>query len=71
MIAHLTENEIEALAELAKANPERMRLVHGVEGLVTCDGYAVELYDKDGRWTGVIHPKAYIDMILELEKSID
>jgi hypothetical protein len=58
---HLTEAEIAALTELALANPDMIHFVSGVDGLVTCDGYAIEF--ENGR-TGVLHPKTVIDILL-------
>lgn len=63
-MTHLTQSELELLRELAKANP-RVKLVDGVTGACTCDGYAIEMFDEKGEFTGVIHPKSVIDMLLK------
>ena len=64
---HLTPPEIKALVQYAKDNPDRIRFVSGVSGLVTCDGYAVELINEKGQMSGVMHPKCAIDLLLESE----
>jgi hypothetical protein len=52
----LSPDNLRRIKELLKSRPQ-CRLVSGVEGLVTCDGYAIEFGD------GVIHPLAFLDII--------
>jgi hypothetical protein len=58
---HLTDSELTQLRQICRANPQ-LKLVSGVTGIVTCDGYAVEIFHKDGSYYGVIHPKSVLDM---------
>jgi hypothetical protein len=55
--ANLTPDNLRRIKRLLKSRPQ-CRLVYGVEGLVTCDGYAIEFGDG-----GVIHPLAFLDII--------
>ena len=61
----LSELEIEMLTIFAADNPKLFRFVGGVEGLCTCSGYAMEMLDEDGNFKGVMHPKAFIDLLFE------
>jgi hypothetical protein len=56
MKTKLTPAKLRRIKELLKSRPN-CRLVSGVDGLVTCDGYAIEFGD------GVIHPLAFLDII--------
>jgi hypothetical protein len=58
MKKRLTEAKLRRIKKLLVDRPH-CRLVSGVEGLVTCDGYAIEFSD------GVIHPLAFLDIVDE------
>jgi hypothetical protein len=64
---HLTDSELTQLRQICLDNPQ-LKLVSGVTGIVTCDGYAVEISHKDGTYYGVIHPKSVLDMFSRDEK---
>jgi hypothetical protein len=57
MTPKITPANLRRIKELLKLRPQ-CRLVSGVEGLVTCDGYAIEFAGG-----GVIHPLAFLDII--------
>lgn len=52
----LTPAKLRRIKHLLKTRPH-CRLVSGVEGSVTCGGYAIEL------GSGVIHPLAFLDIV--------
>ena len=52
----LTPAKLRRIKHLLKTRPH-CRLVSGVEGSVTCGGYAIELGN------GVIHPLAFLDIV--------
>ena len=52
----LTPAKLRRIKHFLKTRPH-CRLVSGVEGSVTCGGYAIELGN------GVIHPLAFLDIV--------
>ena len=59
----LTKAKLRKIRAFLKDCPNAC-LVYGVQGIVTCDGYAIEFDDGKGR-AGVIHPLAYLDLMEE------
>ena len=62
MKKRLTEAKLRRIKKLLVDRPH-CRLVSGVTGLVTCDGYAIEFGG------GVIHPLAFLDIVDEKENE--
>ena len=54
---HITPKQLVRIKELIATTCPGARLVEGVIGIVTCDGYAIEFA------SGVIHPLAFLDMM--------
>ena len=61
----LTKAKLRKIRAFLKDCPNAC-LVYGVQGIVTCDGYAIEFNDGNGR-AGVIHPLAYLDLMEEVD----
>ena len=55
-LKRLTPEKLRLIKKFLLDRPH-CRLVSGVSGLVTCDGYAIEFGD------GVIHPLAFLDIV--------
>jgi hypothetical protein len=66
-LKRLTPAKLRRIKKLLVDRPH-CRLVSGVSGLVTCDGYAIEFNDGNGR-AGVIHPLAYLDLMEEVDNE--
>ena len=64
-MTHMTPEQLVRIKELIATECPGARLVEGVTGIVTCDGYAIE-FDN-----GVIHPLAFLDMMDEENEPID
>ena len=63
----LTKAKLRKIRAFLKDCPNAC-LVYGVQGIVTCDGYAIEFNDGKGR-VGVIHPLAYLDLMEEVDNE--
>ena len=63
----LTKAKLRKIRAFLKDCPNAS-LVYGVQGIVTCDGYAIEFDDGKGR-VGVIHPLAYLDLMEEVDNE--
>ena len=63
----LTKAKLRKIRAFLKDCPNAC-LVYGVQGSLTCDGYAIEYNDGNGR-AGVIHPLAYLDLMEEVDNE--